>query len=115
MKLKILQFTVAASKGGRTQYILNLWRNIDKSRFQFDFVTFSPKLDFESELLTEGCKIHYLSCHPEKDEKKFIKEFSNVLKNELPNYHKFRQRRFRAKSRKTFNVIGLLLQRQYWQ
>lgn len=87
MKIRVLQFTIAKTKGGRTQYILNLWKNIDKSRFQFDFVTFSSELEFEDELLAEGCKIHYLSCHPEKDEKRFREEFSNVLENDYDVIH----------------------------
>jgi len=78
-KVKILQFPLAASKGGITQYILNLWKNINKEKIQFDFMTFNPKLDFEEELLKEGCKVHHMSCYPEADERKFIEEFDAVL------------------------------------
>lgn len=78
-KIKILQFTVAASKGGHTQYILNNWKYIDKNRFQFDFITFSPKLDFEQSLLQEGCRIYHMSCHPEKDKGQFVRELDAIL------------------------------------
>lgn len=78
-KLKVLQFPIANAKGGITQYALQNWKLIDKNRFQFDFATRSPKLDFEDELIREGCKIHYLSCSSEENEKQFIKEVHQIL------------------------------------
>ena len=48
-KIKVLQFPIAASKGGITQYVLANWKYIDKSRFQFDFATMSKELDFAAE------------------------------------------------------------------
>lgn len=79
MKIKILQFTIAASKGGRTQYILNVWNKIDKAKIQFDFVTFSKELDFEDVLIQMGCKVYHITHYPEDDLEGFIKEFSIVL------------------------------------
>ena len=78
---RILQFPLAASKGGITQYVLNLWKNINKEIIQFDFVTFSKDLDFEYKLLEEGCRVYHLSCYPEEDEKQFVKEFNEILQN----------------------------------
>lgn len=80
-KIKVLQFTIAAGKGGRTLYVLNNWKNIDKSRFQFDFITFSQSLDFEQELIDEGCKVFHMSCYPEADRVQFIRELDEVLDN----------------------------------
>lgn len=80
-KIRVLQFTIAESKGGRTQYVLNIWKHIDKTKIQFDFITFSPALSFEQELLEEGCKIYHISCHPEVDREQFIREFDAVLDN----------------------------------
>lgn len=79
MKRRILQFPLAAAKGGVTQYVLNLWKNIDRSVIQFDFVTFSRELDFEEELLREGCRVYHMSCYPEADEEQFRREFGEVL------------------------------------
>lgn len=78
-KIKVLQFPVANARGGITQYALQNWRFIDKSRFQFDFATRSKNLDFANELVTQGCKIHYLSCSSEENEEQFIKEFNKIL------------------------------------
>lgn len=78
-RIKVLQFTVAASKGGQTQYVLNTWKHIDKTRFQFDFVTFNSELDFEEELKADGCKVFHMSCYPEKNREQFLKGFNTVL------------------------------------
>lgn len=78
-RLRILQYTVAQSKGGRTQYILSNWRCINKERFIFDFVTFSDHLDFEDELIQEGCRVFHLSCYYKDNPSRFIEEFDEVL------------------------------------
>lgn len=78
-KIKVLQFTVAATKGGRTLYVLNNWKYIDKTKFQFDFITFNSKLDFEQQLIDEGCNVYHMSCYPEENMEQFIKEFDAIL------------------------------------
>lgn len=78
-KKKILQMFVANAKGGRTQYMLNNWQYIDKEKFQFDFATLSPKLDFADRLEKEGCKIHYITCYAEENLEQFISEIDRVF------------------------------------
>lgn len=78
-KLRVLQFPVRNNKGGVTQYVLNNWNFIDREKIQFDFVTLSSKLDFETELTDSGCKVYYLSCYAEENEEQFKKELSRVL------------------------------------
>lgn len=77
--MKILQFPVAASKGGITQYVLQNWKYIDKEKFQFDFATMSEKLDFADDLERQGCKVFYISCYAEQDEQRFCEEFRAIL------------------------------------
>lgn len=81
-KLKVLQFPIANSQGGITQYVLQNWKFIDKSKFHFDFATMSKKLDFANELEKDGCKIHYISSYAEEDEKQFKDEIYNILTSE---------------------------------
>lgn len=76
-KIRVLQFTIAASKGGQTQYILNLWKHIDRSRFSFDFITFAEKLNYEDELIEQGCKVYHL-VYPEKDINEFTHQFRQI-------------------------------------
>lgn len=78
-KIKVLQFPVANSKGGITQYALQNWKFIDKSKFQFDFATMSKSLSFAEDLEREGCKIFYISCYAEENKEQFIKEFKKIL------------------------------------
>lgn len=78
-KVRILHFSVANTKGGITQYILNQWKFIDKMKFQFDFVTFSKQLDFEYDLVSEGCKVYYVSTYAEQDERLFCEEIGEIF------------------------------------
>lgn len=80
-KIKILQFPIANSKGGITQYILQNWKFIDKAKFEFDFATMSKSLDFENELKKTGSKIYYISCYAEDNKEKFVREFTEILSN----------------------------------
>lgn len=86
-KIKILQFAIVASKGGKTRYALRNWKYIDKSKFQFDFVTFNKHLDYEQELIDEGCRVYYMSCCPEENREQFIEEFDAVLNNGYDAIH----------------------------
>ena len=81
-RIKVLQFPIANSKGGITQYVLQNWRFIDKEKFQFDFATMSKSLDFADVLEKEGSKIHYISCYAEDDRERFIYEFKRILTKE---------------------------------
>lgn len=78
-KLRVLQFPIVAAKGGITQYVLNLWKYVNREIIQFDFLTFSSELDFEEELINEGCKVYHISCYPETDIERFAMEYSTVL------------------------------------
>lgn len=80
-KIRILQFSIASSMGGRTQYVLNLWRDINRDKFIFDFITFSKEEDFKPSLDLNPGKVYYLKAYPEKDRQEFIKEFNEILKN----------------------------------
>lgn len=79
MKKKILHFTIANRAGGVTKFVLELWKHIDKERFQFDFVTSDKHLDFAEELESEGCKIHYLTVYAEDDRERFNQEVEKML------------------------------------
>lgn len=86
-KIKVLQFSIGNVRGGVTQYALNNWNFIDKNKFQFDFVTFGGKLDFEEELTEQGCKVHYISCYAEDEQEKFATEINRMLENNYDALH----------------------------
>lgn len=65
--------------GGITQYALNNWEYVDKSRFRFGFATLSRSLDFGDRLVAQGCRIHHISCSAEENESQFLSEFEKLL------------------------------------
>ncbi len=77
--IKVLQFAIASSQGGYTQYVTNIWRLMDKNKIHFDFVTFSKNIEFAVEFIHSGCKVHQISVYPEDDMKGFVDEFGAVL------------------------------------
>ncbi len=78
-KLKILHFPIRNSNGGVTRLAMKMWKYINHEKFQFDFATCSAKLDFEQDILEQGCKVHYLSCYAEQDAKRFYDELKAIL------------------------------------
>lgn len=78
-KVKVLQLPIANSRAGITHYSMRNWDYIDRTRFQFDFVTFSKSIDFEEELTKDGCKVHYVSCYAEQNREQFISELKEIL------------------------------------
>ncbi len=81
-KIRVLQFPMANSYGGITQYVLQNWRYIDKVRFQFDFATLcKDKLYFEDEVAAQNCMVYHISCYAEEDKEKFSNEIRAILAN----------------------------------
>lgn len=79
-KIKVLHFPIRNSNGGVTRSALKFWKYIDHDRFQFDFATCSPKLDFEQEITEQGCRVHYISCYAEQDKRRFCEELRDILR-----------------------------------
>jgi Glycosyltransferase len=86
-KIKVLQLPIAKTRAGITHYSMRNWDFIDKSRFQFDFVTFSKSIDFEEELTKDGCKVHYVSCYAEENREQFISELKAILSEDYDAIH----------------------------
>lgn len=86
-KKKIIHFSLANTKSGITQYILNNWKHIDKEKFQFDVVTFGGKLDFQEQLESEGCKVFYVKSRAEEDFENFRREISQIFLNGYDAVH----------------------------
>lgn len=78
-RLKILHFPIRNSNGGVTRSALKFWKYIDHDKFQFDFATCSPRLDFEKDIINQGCKVHYISCYAEQDAEQFCIELREIL------------------------------------
>ncbi|MFB4168880.1 glycosyltransferase family 1 protein [Virgibacillus sp. JSM 102003] len=55
--LRVLHVVVNMNRGGAETLIMNLYRNIDRSKVQFDFLTCNEGV-FDSEIISMGGKIH---------------------------------------------------------
>ena len=59
--LRVLQVIGAMDRGGAETLVMNLYRNIDRSKIQFDFlVNEKRECDFDSEIKELGGKIYYI-------------------------------------------------------
>ena len=58
--IRVLQGIVANDKGGLTNYICQNYRYIDKSKIQFDFITYDDTLDFQKEFEDMGACFYKL-------------------------------------------------------
>lgn len=84
---KIIHFSLANTKSGITQYILNNWNFIDKTKFKFDMVTFDESLDFQKKLEEEGCNIFFVRNRAEDNLKKFWNEMLQIFANNYDIVH----------------------------
>lgn len=64
--LRVLQVVTKMDRGGLETFIMNLYRNIDRSRIQFDFLYHrSGKFDYDNEIQELGGRIFHVSrCNP---------------------------------------------------
>lgn len=59
--MRILQAFITNDKGGLTGYIEQNYRYMDKTKIQFDFLTYdTDKLDFEDEFINMGAKFYHI-------------------------------------------------------
>lgn len=77
-KVRILHVVKVLNRGGAETMIMNIFRNIDKSKVQFDFLCLSKKDgDYEKEILELGGNIYKL---PDPKEQGRFKEFHDIYK-----------------------------------
>ena len=83
---KILIFGITEIKGGIESFIMNYYRNIDKTLFHFDFLcnTYN-KIAYEDELIDSGSKIFKFTAR-NKNFFKYKKELNIFFKNHAKEY-----------------------------
>ncbi|MEG2561110.1 MAG: glycosyltransferase [Clostridia bacterium] len=60
-KIKVLQCLPSMDRGGQETFVMNLFRNIDREKFQFDFLCSDKRpFDFDQEICALGGKILFL-------------------------------------------------------
>ncbi len=58
--IRVLQVLPGLNRGGLETFVMNVYRSIDRSNIQFDFLTNMKKGDYSKEILTHGGKIYYI-------------------------------------------------------
>ena len=77
--LRILHVVVNMNRGGAETLIMNLYRNIDRSKIQFDFLT-SKEGVFDAEILNLGGKIHRIPYLTDVGHFKYKKQLDEFFK-----------------------------------
>lgn len=77
--LRVLHAVVNMNRGGAETLIMNLYRNIDRTKIQFDFLT-SKEGIFDKEIAAMGGKVHRIPYVTEAGHKAYQRELRTFLK-----------------------------------
>ena len=84
--IRILHVVQRMEAGGTQALLMNIYRNIDRKKIQFDFLVEYPNKEFyDDEIIKLGGKIYYSTVRTDFNIFKFKKEFKQILK-ENPDY-----------------------------
>ena len=84
--IRILHIVQKMEAGGTQAFLMNLYRNIDRNKIQFDFLVENEEKEFyDDEIISLGGKIYYTNFRKTLNVIKFKKTLSNILK-EHPEY-----------------------------
>jgi glycosyltransferase EpsF len=78
--IRILHVTGGMDIGGAESMVMNIYRKIDRSKIQFDFLYFvNKKCYFDDEITSLGGKIYYCSPPQKINILKFLKSFRDIV------------------------------------
>ena len=81
-KIRILNIVPNMRAAGIETFIMNIYRNIDRDKIQFDFIVHSSeKKDYDNEIEMLGGKIYRFSFKDDKNIIKYIKDLNKFFKN----------------------------------
>ena len=79
--IRILHVVSELNQGGMENFIMNIYRNIDRNKIQFDFIVHHKAIGiFEPEIERLGGKIYHFSIMDDKNIIKYIMEINNFFK-----------------------------------
>lgn len=83
--IRVLQVTGGMNIGGAETMIMHLYRKIDKSKIQFDFISFTEaECHYDAEIKALGGNIFYTSPPKESNFLKFLANTYNIIKHNGP-------------------------------
>jgi len=83
LPIRILHVITGMGSGGAEMMIMNWYRNIDRSKVQFDFLLRSPENIYAEEIESMGGRVYYTSTYPrhyfrnKRETKRFFKEHAS--------------------------------------
>jgi glycosyltransferase involved in cell wall biosynthesis len=80
--LRILHVVVNMNRGGAETLLMNIYRNIDRSKIQFDFLTCKEGI-FDREIIQMGGKVHRIPYVSDIGHFHYIKQLDNFFSNHL--------------------------------
>lgn len=84
--MKILQVVNQMNIGGIETFLMNLYRNIDRKKYQFVFLTYNEShYDYEDEIIALGGEVLRISNPNKVSLPSFMKELHQVIKKEKPD------------------------------
>lgn len=87
---KILYVGMTESLGGIESFVVNFWRNFDKSKISIDFLKLSNNIYFEDEIITGGSKVFRIENRRENPFKHMTQMFGFLKKHpeyEIVHFH----------------------------
>lgn len=83
MTKRILHIIPSTALGGTSSFIMNIYRNIDRKKMQFDFVAFN-KGELHDEIIDMGGHIFYFEWIKKQGIISYIRNLRNLIKDEGP-------------------------------
>lgn len=84
-KIKVLQYTSSMNRAGAETLLMNIYRNINRDKFEFHFIThYKEKSDYEDEIIKLGGKVIYIDRPKIKNLPKYSKDFRALVENYGP-------------------------------
>lgn len=85
--IRVLQVFARMDRGGAETMIMNVYRHIDRSKVQFDFIVHTEDhCDYDEEIKKLGGKIFYIHRYTGKNHFQYKNEWKTFFKNH-PEYH----------------------------
>ena len=83
--IRVLHILQRMEAGGTQALLMNIYRKIDRTKVQFDFlVEYPDKQFYDDEIRELGGRVYYSTVRKDFNIPKFIKELKRILKQEFP-------------------------------
>lgn len=80
--IRVLQVFASMNRGGAETMIMNIYRNIDRSKVQFDFIVHTDdKCTYDDEIVSLGGNIYHVPKYRAMNHIAYIRHWKNIFRN----------------------------------